>query len=206
MTPGVRKAALTAHVATSVGWMGAVAGFLALSIAGLASPDVQVARGAYLSMEVVGRYVIVPLSLAALITGLVQSLGTEWGLFRHYWIVAKLVLSLLASAGLLLHQFTAVAGAARRVSASAADELPSLGTLPVQLAATAGAGLVVLLITAGLSVFKPWGRTRFGLEGGSEISPGLPRGFKVSLIIVGLLLVTFIIIHLAGRGLGHHLH
>jgi len=34
MTPRLRKFVLTAHVTLSVGWLGAVAGFLALAIAG----------------------------------------------------------------------------------------------------------------------------------------------------------------------------
>ncbi len=37
MTPGLRKFARTAHVTSSVGWLGAVAGFLALAAAGLTS-------------------------------------------------------------------------------------------------------------------------------------------------------------------------
>ena len=47
--------------------------------------------------------IIVPCSLAALMSGLVQSLGTEWGLLRHDWIVAKLSLTVSASVILLLH-------------------------------------------------------------------------------------------------------
>jgi hypothetical protein len=47
--------------------------------------------------------VIVPLSLAALLTGVVQSLGTPWGLFRHRWIVAKLALTVVATVLLLVH-------------------------------------------------------------------------------------------------------
>jgi hypothetical protein len=39
MSPGLRKLALLAHVTCSVGWLGAVAGFLALAIAGLASRE-----------------------------------------------------------------------------------------------------------------------------------------------------------------------
>ena len=54
MSPGVRKFALTAHVTTSVGWFGAVAGFLALALAGLTSQEAQVVRGAYLAMGVTG--------------------------------------------------------------------------------------------------------------------------------------------------------
>lgn len=66
MTPRLRKLALTAHITFSVGWLGAVAGFLALSIAGLTSHDAEVVRGAYLSMNLIGLYIIVPMSFAAL--------------------------------------------------------------------------------------------------------------------------------------------
>jgi hypothetical protein len=93
MTPGLRKFALTSHVTSSVGWLGAVGAFLALAIAGVTSQNAQTVRAAYLAMHMTTWFVIVPLCLAALLTGIVQSLGTTWGLFRHYWIVTKLVLT-----------------------------------------------------------------------------------------------------------------
>src|SRR5258708_26201449 len=94
MTSRVRAFVLTAHVASSVGWLGAVVAYLALAIAALTSKDAQVVRSAYLAMELTGWFVIVPLSLAALLTGLVQSLGTEWGLFPYYWILVKFLLTI----------------------------------------------------------------------------------------------------------------
>ncbi|MGH9252111.1 MAG: hypothetical protein ACRD0W_21725 [Acidimicrobiales bacterium] len=82
MRSSVRKLALTAHVTFSVGWTGAVAAYLALAVAALASRDAQLVRGTYLAMEVAAAwFVIVPLSLGSLLTGLVQALGTTWGLF-----------------------------------------------------------------------------------------------------------------------------
>src|SRR5205823_11372548 len=96
MAPGLRKLALTAHVVSSVGWLGAVAGFLALAVAGLTSRDAQLVRGAYLAMGLTASFVIVPLSLASLLTGLIQALGTTWGLFGRYWILAKLLITILA--------------------------------------------------------------------------------------------------------------
>lgn len=95
MTPHLRKFALTAHVTASVGSLGAVAVFLALAVAGLTRQDDRMVRAAYIAMEFTAWYVIVPLVLAALLTGLVQSLGTTWGLFRHYWVLAKLLLTVL---------------------------------------------------------------------------------------------------------------
>src|SRR5687767_5785950 len=103
MTLGLRKFALTAHVTSSVGWLGAVAGFLALAVAGLTGQDAQTVRAAYFAMNLTAWCVIVPLSLASPLTGIVQSLGTSWGLFRHYWIVIKLVITIPSTIILLLH-------------------------------------------------------------------------------------------------------
>ena len=81
----VRKGALLVHVATSIGWFGTVAVFLALAVTGATSSDPGLARACYAVMGVVGWAVIVPASLASLATGVVSSLGTPWGLFRYYW-------------------------------------------------------------------------------------------------------------------------
>ena len=131
MTPGLRKLNVTAHVASSVGWLGAVVSFLVLSIAGRASQDSETVRAAYLAMNLIGQFAIIPLSLVALATGLVLSLGTHWGLFRYYWVLLKFILTIIAIAALLLHQFTAVAEAARRVSAVPPETLPEIGRLGI---------------------------------------------------------------------------
>src|SRR5687767_14273305 len=102
MTPRLRKLVLTAHVSSSVGWLGAVAGFLALAVAGLTSHQAETVRAAYLATELITWFVIVPLAFASLLTGLVVSLGTEWGLFRHYWVLIKLLLTIFATGLLLL--------------------------------------------------------------------------------------------------------
>ena len=172
MTPRVRKSALTAHITLSVGWLGAVAGFLIVSFAGLTSKDADVVRAVYLAMDLIGRFAIVPLSLAALATGLIQALGTDWGLFRHYWVLVKFLLTIIATMLLLLHQFTAVAGAAKRVMATPPGILPEVGRLGPQLAGDAALGLLVLLVITTLSVFKPWGKTRYGQRKLSERTNG----------------------------------
>src|SRR5438874_1789414 len=102
MKPGLRRLMLTAHVATSVGSLGAVAGFLALALAGLAGHDARIAGAAYASMELITWFVIVPAILASLLTGLISSLCTSWGLFRQYWVVVKLLLTVFATFVLLL--------------------------------------------------------------------------------------------------------
>ena len=160
LTPRLRKLTLTAHITSSVGWLGAVVVFLALAIAGLTSQDAQMVRAAYLAMELTGWYVIVPLSLASLLTGLVQSLCTEWGLFRHYWILVKLLITLLATIVLLVHMqpIDYMATAAAETTLSSAD----LRGMRVQLVADAGAALLVLLVATAMSVYKPRGLTSYG--------------------------------------------
>ena len=209
MTPGARKFALTAHVGSSVGWLGAVAAFLVLSIAGLTSDDAETVRAAYVAMNLVGQFMIVPLSLAALLTGLVQALGTHWGLFRHYWVILKLALTVAATALLLLHQFTAVASAARRVSGQPAG-IPDMTRLATQLVVDAGAAVLVLVVTTTLSVYKPWGQIqrRATAELEEPVTTvrrqPLPTGLTIFLAIVGAIVAAIAVMHLAGGGLGRH--
>ena len=161
MAPGLRKFALTVHVVSSVGWLGAVVGFLALSVAGVAAEDAQTVRAVYIAMEATGRYVIVPLSLASLLTGLVQALSTPWGLFRHYWVVAKLVVNVFATVVLLLYMQTLdyFAGIAARTPFSDGDLRALRSPSPVLHAAAA---VVLLLVAVVLSVYKPRGLTGYG--------------------------------------------
>jgi hypothetical protein len=160
MTPGIRKFALTAHVISSVGWLGAVAGFLALAIAGLTSNDAQMVRAAYLGMELTAWFVIVPLSLASPLTGLVMSLGTTWGLFRHYWVLVKFLITIFATVVLLLH--LQPIGHLARVVAETTLSKGELGGLRIQLVANAGAAVLALLVATFLSVYKPRGMTPYG--------------------------------------------
>lgn len=160
MTPGLRKLALTAHVTTSVGWLGAVAGFLALAVAGLAGETTATVRGAYIAADVVTWTVIVPLSVTSLLTGVVQSVGTPWGLLRHWWVLIKLVLTVAATGLLLLHtQPITHLGA---VAAAGGPFGTDLDGMRLQLVVDAAAALLVLLGATALAVFKPRGLTGLG--------------------------------------------
>ena len=157
MAPGLRKFALTVHIVSSVGWLGAVVMFLGLSIAGLTSQDPETVRAAYLAMEAVGLFVLVPFSVASLLTGLVQSLGTKWGLIRHYWVLAKLLINVVAS--LILLMYTQTLRSLAEMASESADLAVLRSPSPVL---HAGAALLLLLAAVGLSVYKPRGMTRYG--------------------------------------------
>jgi len=160
LTPLLRKFVLTAHITFAVGWLGAVAAFLALAITGLISQDVQLVRAVYLVMAVIARFVIVPLSFAPLLTGPVLSLGTPWGLFRHYWILVKLGITILSTIILQIHlrPITLLASAAAKTAVFSAD----LHGMQIQMVVASVAALLALLVTTGLAVYKPRGMTAYG--------------------------------------------
>lgn len=155
MPPRLRKVVLTAHIATSVGWLGAVMAYLVLDITAAASQDLRTLRAVYLAMELTVRYVIVPLAVATVFIGIINALGTRWGLLRHYWVLTKLLLTLAATTVLLIEAQTV--GALAEQAASGADPRSLPGTLPHSVG-----GFLVLLTTTVLSVFKPRGLTRYG--------------------------------------------
>lgn len=161
LTPRLRKLALTAHVTASVGWLGAVIAFLALSVTALTSQDPQTVRGAYLVLEPTGWAVLVPLSLASLLTGLISSLGSTWGLLRHYWVLFKLAINLVATIVLLLYMQTL----AYLAGVAAETPLPSSelhGLRDPSPLLHAAAGLLLLLVATTLAIHKPRGMTRYG--------------------------------------------
>ncbi len=145
-----------------MGWFGSVVAFLALAIAGLTSGESEIAQAAYIGMHLTTWYVIVPFCFASLVTGVIEGLGTPWGLFRHYWVVTKLVLTVLATVILLVHTqpIDRVATVAMQTAVTTSD----LRQLRIQLVGDASAALFVLFVTTTLSVYKPWGMTQYGIR------------------------------------------
>ena len=157
MAAGLRRAALAVHVITSVGWIGAVGAYLVLGVAARSSEQAPTVRAAWIAMELIGWLIIVPLGCLAFLTGLVMSLGTRWGLIRHYWVLIALVLTSLALAVLILHMPS--------VSATAATARTGDDRAVLQLGgdiAHPALGLIVLIVVAVLNLYKPRGLTGYG--------------------------------------------
>ena len=121
---GRRRLLLTLHVSSSASNVGATVLTLTLLV-GAAPAGLG-------TLCVYG--VLVPLLVAGLLTGVVSALTSPWGLFRHGWVVKKLLLTLAAIAVGLV-----VVGP---------------GTSWVRSAGLAVV-LALLLLTTTLSVFKP---------------------------------------------------
>ena len=193
------KVILTSHITFSVGWMGTVAAFLVLAIAGVVG-NLQLVRACYISMELVAWFIIVPFCLASFFTGLIQSWFTQWG-FNHYWIVVKLVLTVIATLVLLLHMkpitFLGEMATEKYITP---DEFSDVR---IRLIADAGAAILVLLVITTVSVYKPWGKIQFGMSLPKfQHTTKKPWGRYLLIGFIGVL-VLFIIIHLMQGGMHH---
>jgi len=220
MTPSLRKFVLTVHVTFSVGWLGSVVAYLALAVAALTSQDAQTVRAAWIAMELTGWFAIVPLALASLLVGVVNALGTPWGLFRHYWVLVKFLLTVFATIILLLHMPTV----SHFAGIAAETDGVSLAGLRGELI-HAGGGLLVLLAATILSIYKPRGMTPYGRrkqrerpkvsetdllsdpdssarpdQGSTIIAPRWV--YVIGIHAIGLVLL-FVALHLAGIGPRH---
>ena len=159
LSPNLRRAVLLAHLLGGVGWFGAVAAYLCLSATGLLTTDPKLAEACYLAMDVIGWRVVVPLSAVVVLAGLTQGAGTAWGLVRHWWVLLKLLMTILAAGALLMHMrptsILAVAARAGRL----AD--PDLQGLRFELVLAPSLALLLLGFNAALGVVKPKGVTPF---------------------------------------------
>jgi hypothetical protein len=148
--------ALTLHVAVSVGWLGGAFTMIVLGVGAMRTGDPALRHAAYVAAHLGDRAVMIPASLLALLTGLLSSLGTPWGLIRHYWVLTKLVLTI----GVMLFGAFYLSQWVKQAVAVPAGTAP--GILGWQIVLSGVATFSVLFINTILSVFKSWGRTRRG--------------------------------------------
>jgi hypothetical protein len=192
--------------------------FLALASIAFVSEDERTVRGAYLVMAPAAWLVLVPLAHASLVSGIVLSLGTPWGLFRHYWVALKLAITLFSTAILLIYM-----GTFRQMAGVAADPVVQLGLVrnpsPVVHAVLA---LILLLMATWLAVYKPFGVTPYG----RRIDPQGPRGAssaargprstspataairtRMRMYVIGfavlVVMLVAVLLHLSGTSFGH---
>ena len=207
-TAALRRFTFTTHVMSSVGWLGAVLVFLALALIGLISEDETTVRGVYLTMAPAAWFVLVPLAHASLISGVALSLGTAWGLFRHYWVATKLLITLFSTIILMIYMATF-----RQMAGVAADPVVELGLVrnpsPLVHALLA---LVLLAAATVLAIYKPFGLTPYGARTQSQLRPPLlrvgesapsTRWTSASGLLAAAIVLLLVLLHLAGTVLQH---
>jgi hypothetical protein len=200
LNPRLSKLMLTAHVTFSVAWFGTVAAFLVLSIAGITAKE-EIVKACYMGMDLIAWFVILPFCLCSLLTGLTQSIFTHWGLFKHWWIVVKFIMTLIATIVLLVHmQPISYLG---KVASESPLTLNELSALRIRLIADAGAAMLVLLATTTISVYKPWGKVEFAFAMPKfQATTKKPWG---TYLLIGFVLVAilFLVLHMMNGGIHH---
>ncbi len=135
---------LTLHIIFSVGLLGDSAGYLAVAIHAANVSDPLAARESYRILQLFAFMFGIPLSFAALITGLWLTFITKWKLLQYPWVTIKflLIISVILIGALVLK--------------GAMDAMLSGGGgAERKLIAGAGYDVLALTIAVILGVFKP---------------------------------------------------
>ena len=140
----IRQTILTAHIIMSVGLLGDSAGFLAIAIRAARSDDPAAILEQIKVLDMFSVVFGIPLSFAALLTGLALGLGTRWGVFRYPWVTIKLalIISVMVVGGLIINPAQTMM-------------LEGSGDATSQLIAAGAYDVIALGVATALSVFKP---------------------------------------------------
>ena len=161
--PRIYRLLLSAHIVVSVGWLGIVFAKLVLGLSARTSDAPEVSDALYLSMEVV-NVSFPPAAVATVVTGVLLSLGTKWGILRHYWVATKLVLTV----GVIVTGIALVDRLVRQSISAPSGRSVADGTIlgiastPALLISLSVAHVLMLGVATVVSVYKPWGRARLG--------------------------------------------
>jgi uncharacterized membrane protein len=164
VSPSMYKFLLTSHIIVSVGWLGTAFAKLVLEFSAITTSAPDLSRALYLAMEKLNIAFPI-LAISTLVTGVLLSLGSKWGLFENFWIVTKLVLTVgvIVTAIQLDGRFIRLSISA--LSKQSMDNGMILGIAPaptILLISLTVAHLLMLGVATVISVYKPWGKTRFG--------------------------------------------
>lgn len=208
MTQQMRKLVLTLHITFSVGWLGAVTVFLVLNLTAHERPDPMLVRASFLAMNLIAWSVILPFCFGSLITGLLQSLATKWGLFKHYWVTIKLFLTAGSTILLLLHmQLINRAAKIAMIAQLPNSELNGIGT---NLLTKSVLATFVLLITTIISVYKPWGKIQITTRSNKSLTnmeemKQRKKSWKFYILLTIIVLIIIIVGgHLLTGGMSEH--
>lgn len=163
LRPRSRKLWVCIHVVVSVGWLGLDLALLVLGLTGLLTRNPEQLRAAYLAMGIFGDVLVVPIALATLVSGVVLSVGTRWGLVRYRWVLLKLVLTLVVATASVFALRSTIGAAVKAVSGVPTGVVADvdLSGVATDLVIQLSAALVIYTFCTVVSVVKPWGRTRF---------------------------------------------
>lgn len=160
LAPATYKLLLLLHIVVSVGWLGLNIGNLTLAITGLTATDPGTQHTAFGAMYLIGGPLLIPVSLLALVSGVLLGVYTRWGLVRYRWVLVKLTLTVVAVVLIPLSLLPGLRELSALMANTPADRLADTGPLALDMLAAGLVSTAMYVTNAVLSVLKPWGRTR----------------------------------------------
>ncbi|MFI9170136.1 DUF2269 family protein [Streptomyces lincolnensis] len=151
-----RRAFLVVHVASSASWLGLTLGLLALGVTAATTGSAVTVEASVRAMQLFADWLLLPVAFLTLLSGVVLSLGTPWGLARHRWVWTKFWLTLATITATVFALRPGVNSAVAAVAAG--GPLPDAGDVLFGPVVSLSAYVFMTVI----SVLKPWGPTRRG--------------------------------------------
>lgn len=151
-----RRASLVVHVAASASWLGLTLGLLALGVTATTTGSAVTVEASVRAMKLFADWLLLPVAFLTLLSGLLLSLGTVWGLARHRWVYTKFWLTLATTTATVFALRPGVNSAVTAVAGG--GPLPDAGDVLFGPVVSLSAYVFMTVI----SILKPWGLTRRG--------------------------------------------
>lgn len=161
-----RKWLVTIHLLFSAIMLGMSFVFLVLSIVAGTTNDEGVFKACYSIMHLLSKTTIRFSTIGTLVTGILLSVLTPWGLFKHYWIIVKEAVTfltiLIGPVGMYMWTLKAVTLTSSEGMNALLDQGFTIDSMQLWI------GIILQIVSlVGLfiiSVFKPWGTRKQQLK------------------------------------------
>lgn len=151
---------LSAHVAFAALWTGTVLSMFLLALRNQHSANAAVLQALNSAINLLDDYVVIPSAIGSLLTGTLLCWLTIWGFFKHYWVIAKWIATVVL---IVFGTFWLFPWANAATAISEAQRLQALEN-PIYSFDAKGVligtivQVVCLMVIIAVSLLKPWGR------------------------------------------------
>lgn len=156
-----RRAVLALHVLCGVGWMGLDLGLFVLVVTGATADSGPVVAAAYTAARLVIPVVVPVLATGMLVTGVWLGLGTKWRLTEWTWVLTKLAIGVVLTVLVYVALVPGALSIPTELTGTAAEVRDAVGGADTDLLFPPVVSFLALGFSLVLSIWKPWGRTRW---------------------------------------------
>jgi uncharacterized membrane protein len=157
-----RRTTLLLHILCGVGWMGLDLGLATLVLTGATTGSGPVAAASYTAVRIVIPVVVPVLALGMLLTGVVLGLGTKYGLVQWTWVLVKLCVAIVLTVLVFVALVPGALSIPTELTGAADDIRREIGAAASDLIYPPVVSFLALGFAMVVSIWKPWGRTRWG--------------------------------------------